>query len=121
MKTMTFIGILLVAAMILGLSFWGGMGCERKLTKKPEPLSAEYIQSWGFKPIQGGGLVKTFTEIIPLAKPDTIVSTVAIISTQSGIEQIFIMGYVFQNRFMAVDVFYNRKDFDSWIELMPAD
>lgn len=116
MKTVTLIIIVLIVLVVLGLSFWGGMGCER--TRQPEPLASEYIQSCGFRPIQGGGLVKEFLEILP---DDTIRSVAALIPQQIKGEQVFIMGYVFNNRFMPVDVFYNRKDFDNWISLMPEE
>lgn len=45
--------VFIIAFAILGLSFWGGMGCERKLTKEPDPIDSAYLKYYGFFQIKG--------------------------------------------------------------------
>ena len=114
-----------VAAFILGAGITFGLMWDGS-SKEPDPLTIDYVKYYGFKEIDGGGLIYQINQdIIPNTR-DTIASYVAIIPNNKDNPQFFVIGMADLirgqgYRFIRVDVIDKREQFDRWIEFLQLD
>jgi hypothetical protein len=117
MKHITVVLTVAVAIFILLVAgaIWGGMAIQKRISREPQPLTADYITLNGFKKDAQEGYFKPLPVIIiQQAKgADTLRPLMVMLPFNN---ESWVLCYAEGNRFVPVTVVSNRDQFDGWNE-----